>query len=337
MSIIDILPASARREIDSMSLKVNDSLILATLLKQALHSAAHALNAGNYKLFDANPGDGGCQARALFFATRDVAPELIEAAKRVTEMSSMIQRFRDKPTKESLLQKLNFPLSENGRFALLAYILTCTKAKLRELPNGIVLDQTDINRLGKLARTFDKLSLNRQLLISEMQTELAKMSITIVQQEAAQLGDPHLSQQLLEVRMAHYDGFPEKPSGFLFYQIEALLGRLQQEKGVVCIRNVKPVYTFLLNAEGMSITACDPKTKVVVFEGATTQSKEELEMRIVTTGFTTVIRHLAAKEKQFGPQSSIECDDERVQCARKPLELGDFILDHIYVQTWENV
>ncbi len=336
MSMLDIFPASVRRQIESDSLSKNDQLILATLVKEALRHAASALKAGDYKRFDANPGDGGCQTRALFFATRDVAPELLEAAKKVTTMNDTIQAFRRKPTDNSLLkdERLNLPLSQNGCFALLACIVTCTKATLRELPNGIVLDKTDISGLHKLVRNVAQLSLDRKLLVSEMQTQLARMSIAIVQQEAVQLGDPHLSKELEKVRMVRYDNFPEKPSGFLFYQIEALLGLSAQNNVVFCVRNVKPVYTCFFTAKGQSITDCDPNSKVVVFEGATTQSQQDLEERInLAGGLTRVISHLAAKEKQFGPQSSKECDDERVQAARTPLALGDFELDHIYVQT----
>ncbi|MCH9610386.1 MAG: hypothetical protein S4CHLAM81_04530 [Chlamydiales bacterium] len=332
MTILEIVPAQ-------MCEGTGDALIIATMLKNAIKKTRKALFDGDFKKFDANPGDGGCQNRALFFASRDVKPQIFQLYDdRVDRINRVIQMTRQKKGDGMAMLKEQFDLavSTDVQFCLLSYILTCTKAKKRELPNGIVLTATNIGGLASLCK-FDKLRLDRREFVCLMQTKLAKMSNEVCQAAGITLMDPTLSVKLSMVRMGRWEGFPEKPFGFLFYQERTLLGCLHAQKSVICLRNVKPVFTILMKSDGERfepIEECGADQKLVVFEGATTLSRTELLDRVLTAGFTRAMEFCAANEKQFGPQSAFECDDERVQAVRaNPIDLGDFMLDHIYAQT----
>ena len=324
LNIVPLLPGQDQRR---------DICIIARLLKETIRRTRKALIDGNYKCFDANPGDGGCQNRALFFATRNVRPEIDAIYQRVSSINAAIQKFERDGAGDLLNEQFSFPTSKDCQFCLLSYILTVTKVKAQVLESGIVMTKTDIGNLGSLTKNFDRLCLDRRQLVSHMQARLAEMSNVFMQEEGARFDDPVLTEKLQRIEMGIWVGFPPRPFGFLFYQIDTLLRRIEEEEIIICFRNVRPKFTILMQNASM-IEDCDPQKLVVVFEGATARPEEEMRQLINDIGFTQIVRYSAAIERQFGPQSPLASDDEGVLAVRAlHLDLGDFVLDHIYTQT----
>ncbi len=351
MSIFTVLPNSVRQQVVEGALSNRELSTLATLLLRTLQRSNDALQKGDYKVFDANPGDGGCQARALiFFACDEVKGECAEVAQRTRKLGAIIElahqgTLMQKRAVGQATEEAFGTVSDKLCFTLLAFMMTSVKCVAKVAPNGIIWTKSDINKLNTLSKglgSSECCDLRRKLL-EDGQAYLSELSISLVHEEGMRFLDPTLNERLLMKKEGRWPGYTPKTFGFLFYQVDALLRCLLTGKGGIVVRVIRPVACLEMKSDGEAFVtnSLDPDDKVVVFEGTTELSKEELQGKITACGFQDFILAGAASVYQFGPKSSLMSEDLKVaRYQEKATEIGMdqqaepfFLLDHIYCQT----
>jgi hypothetical protein len=313
--------------------------------------------------FDANPGDGACQAQALHLHALFQMPHLKEEAVAlrgaIEQVKQHLQARRSGVKKEGsateFFQREVVPLtlSEEMLYLLRLRLFKFTKVRDKVLPNGIVVTRTEPSKLDSFAP--NRFGQERAQFVADAASRLAMQSILHMraQEERLSCADP-LRKAMFKEEQIHRPvvdpRFASKPFSCLFFQIEVLLQALKERGAVIAIKSIgkDPKHLFLqASASGFALfdpKSFSPEMPIVVFE-AVVKEGVDLPAKVVGLGFEKMLLSCAAQEPPFNSTSTIgdvkmEQAKERIECARaqaKGLGLAKeetfFLLDHVFCST----
>lgn len=355
----------------AVSLPTQKGLALATYLSSVIVSAFKAYANVQVFAFDANPGDGGCQLRALilrelFSQKEKLLPPfqaLEEKAKKVKMLvgqasSNFVQK------KEQCLEfvKVHFGAIEINReiaFLLKTHLLYKLKVKDFQRPDGVIVTKTSFSGLSQFAPKIDFIEReHREAIVCEAQTKTSEMSQEFVCEIGAAVKS--LSGALTVHQMVAHKhvksltaGYPPKHFVCLFYAVRVVLSKLRDEGALIAIKSIppkgsveKPYFLFLKPPqlgkefqflEAAAIQKLKKEELVVVFE-AVIGNQEVLQKTVAEAGFTEIVLQCAALESPFEPGTTVEAlpsegAKKEVSAYLAAKEKPPFSLDHVYCTT----
>lgn len=326
------------RELKSLNGRVHAvSLLVANLVIQTIA----ALQANNYQALDANPGDMGCQNRAIAIhnlykqglPTTEELERLNQVALRVKQCVQDRKGGAKVPDNrlpdtffEQELQSLN--ISREMEYALHCFLSKMMVQTYDVLPDGRTKEKSNVNQLSKFSSHINNV-LDSRLTASVLennQANLSYLSLEAVRNEAAQIHtllqeEKDLMELMLSPEHTHLytpnAAYAPKTFGCHFYEVKTLLSRLRETGGVVCVKSIvpkgeKPVSLFFKSEElGEDFTPISeedimPLDPVVVFEAVFHVDPSTLRDGLMEHGFTDVILSLAAKDDPYEHGSSLD-------------------------------
>lgn len=308
--------------------------------------AIKALKQGQYKCFDANPGDGGCQSRALELRRLfmiDLKEEYTALEKVASGIKVLVNKRKGNPKERSKCTAQAFfqahvgtlTMSKEMEYILHCYLSTVLKTPYQTLANGVVMTRSDASKLSvlssKITSVLDTPSLRK--IVEGNQTTLSMLSVAAMRFAASQvisLGSDEKEQMMTMLSPEHTHLFtPDiikyepKAFGCLFYEVKTVLTRLREEQGIVCLKSIvvtgSPFHLLLQSPtsgkefEVLTDEACTsllPVTAIVVFEAVVKVEKEVASHLLMEHGFTDTILAQAAQEAPYEPKSTL--DDVKV-------------------------
>lgn len=370
-----IVPLQLLQQIQEQPLtpKAQESLekLMATTagcVVKLIQGAIRSLNQHKIKELDANPGDGGCQLRAMILRILTIDPEIGQELERLQPLLKNILaglrlRHQNKgflgPMTVVFEKEVSAPLQLSRKLLYLVdcRLLTLTKVKDHVEPNGVIVTRTCISRLSQLHSGMDSIDKElREQFIAGAATRVSKESLQFLQEMSAGLSLSSLTCKMIQqVRLSKpYKNLPPKSFGCLFYEMQVILRHLKQHKAPIAIKTIvlegKPSYFFLQSlAEGEEFTVVEQslplEARIVVFEGVVspTCDKETFIRKVQEIGFSKMILVCSAQEAPFEPGSTLENIDDldaraeievfrkeaqTIGCDKKSDPL--FLLDHIF-------
>ncbi|MFN0064798.1 MAG: hypothetical protein ACKVOH_01025, partial [Chlamydiales bacterium] len=198
-----LLCGSLCQKIAEKELSVSECDALTVLFINLVVKSHAALVAGDLRKFDADVGDGGCQARAFALHGMELLPECARLVEVVKPLKSKIDKARSLLTSPSIATRVfvdltrEVTLSREMTFLLLSYMMTCTKYVHEKLPSGVEITRSKVDGFSQLTPRIDKVDRAvKRAMLSEGQARLSLLSIEMVQLQAAPLGHPFLSSML---------------------------------------------------------------------------------------------------------------------------------------------
>lgn len=336
-----LLPEVVVKGIENEEVKDNGMCAIANLLLNSVIGAATAWKKRDFKKLDPNPGDAGCQERAILIygmandqQLREELSQLLNLAEKtkklITGRNSSNGGKRNSEKSTGVFFKTcfePFTISQKVEFLLQCYLLAVLRAPYRTTEEGIVLTHTDSGYLGKLSKQINsKVDRNFRLKIPEsVQSSLSALSTELLREEAAKvtlLGEKErkrmvkmLSKEMTPILNLGKGDYEPKTFGCLFYEFKAILARLKEQRGVICFKSIvkkgeKPFVLFFQpekEKEEFSLVKApeNKETPVVVFEGVTTLEKEALASWLLSKGFSEVMLACAAIEPPYQANSDL--------------------------------
>ncbi len=344
---------------------------VATYMINSLLRAINTLEKGGTD--DANPGDGGCQNRALVnrrLKQIDLKAEC-ESLKKSGEAIKKLLNNRqgnDKPKKcsSSTFIREQFGglmISQEMEFLVHCHVSAVLRTPYETLSNGVVMTKSDMSKLSKLSNGIGKLdACKRHKIVEENQKTLSILSLVYLREEAAQistLGNEEKELMILMLSEEHTHVYTPDPIyesktfGCLFYEVKTVLIRLREEEALVALKGVRSFHLLLqpkscgAEFEVLPDEACallSTTESVVIFEAVVNVDKQKMEELLIEHGFSNIVLAQAANEAPYEPKSTLE--DIKVDKAlceintfkERSLKIGHaFQLDHVYLDTLKNL
>lgn len=340
---------------------------LALLVINTVLGTIKTLKQNHFKGLDANPGDGGCQLRALELSRlvkMDLKDELRLLEKTALEIKSLLNLRKGSPKEQAKSSSYVFFQAQLGALRIsneVQYLLHCYFSKVLRTPyavnaNGVTMTKSDISKLSILSEKIGALDVFvRRTIVESHQKQLSLLSMDAIRFSASQITSLESVEKELIVTMLSSEHthlytpdlkYEPKAFGSLFYEIKTVLIRLREERGIVCLKSIgnsKELFHLLLQSKETGgefevipeelAVAFPPTTPVIVIEAVVSVGKELVSQFIMEQGFTTVILVQSAKEAPYEPGSKLE--DVKVPQAVEEInayrQKGTFLtLDHIY-------
>jgi len=337
---------------------------IATLLTNIMDRACGALQKKQIRLFDANPGDGGCQLRAIYLhhLLKNPSAELFKEAHALRALVQPLKQALNRRNGRQVGSTQSFfhqhfdgiTLSTEMAFLFKMFLLTATKVKFRVEENGIIVTKTDIARLDMLSKNIHQIDhgLARDRFLAKNAVDLSQESTRFIQEVAGKLDEPNpkTCQVLSEIHASHPTGderFVPKLHSCLFFQMEVILQDLKERGATIAVKTVEkqgsPTHFFFkAYHEGflpISPEGLEEEEPLVVFEGVV-ENKEEFLTNVSKMGFEKMILTLASKTPPFCSRSSLDdVTDEVARAKIKSFQDHDasfFLLDHVFCEVLKN-
>lgn len=230
--------------------------VLGLLVTNIVLGAIKSLEKRDYKSFDANPGDGGCQIRALELRSLVIRLEQ-EGFQECCSLKNFFLQFkkagqerRNNPGRlESSLHRgfeeelSQLKISKEMEYLLHCYFSASLRVPYQTCENGVIMTRSDVSRLAKLSKNIDRLeSKHRKKIVENHQKKLSMLSVEAIRASARQLSSLDLGEKQFLVRMLSKEHthlftpnkeFEPKEFGCLFYEMKTVLACLKEERGVV--------------------------------------------------------------------------------------------------------
>ncbi len=269
---------------------------------------------------DPNPGDGGCQLRAVIqyghYYSPAVRTEALALKKEAEAAKKALQQRNQKPGNESSTAFFNrcietLVVSPEMLYQLRCHLLTVTKVKDHITEDGVLVTKTDFGRLVVLSPKADKIDdisrPFRKAIVDNAAIDLARESI-------ARLNIPK------ELIMG------TKPIACLLPSMKACLKMLKEANAPVVFKSIvkegKPFYLHFAATQGKLVRVpagkLDPSAALIVVEGVTKLKEEELAKLIDEAGFEELLLACSASEAPFNGKTTL--DDVKVPEVRKEIE-----------------
>lgn len=334
------------------------------LITNVVLGAIKALKGGDYRSFDANPGDGGCQVRAMELrrlVQMDLKGECSFLQKKAQEINKNVQHRKNtahkpqNPLEEFFLEQFDqLGVSKEMEYLLHCYLSAKLRAPYYTHENGVIMTKSDISYLAKLSQKIDTLDYTfRRKIVENNQKNLSSLSLDLLRDSAMRItslkGEEKallitmLSEKHTHVFTPHKD-FEPKTFGCLFYEIKVLLSYLKEECGIICLKNIVPKgseafciflqsqasqeeFSVLSDQECRSLNLNSP---VIVFTAVMNLGKEEALKRLKQYRFSDMVLLQAAKETPYEPGSSLDdikedkAVEEITSYQQKETEIGNF-------------
>ncbi len=317
------------------------SLLVANLIIKTIE----ALRTGNFLALDANPGDMGCQNRAL--ALRTLYKMGLPSEVELEELETVAQRIKqsvqnrkggskrpdNRPPDVFFQHELqSLQISRAMEYALHSFLSKSMNQEFGFLEDGRVREKSNVGQLSKLSPQIDKF-LNPSLktnILENNQTKLSHLSLEAVRKEAEQISslspeEKGIMELMLSPEHTHIytanPAYAPKTFGCHFYEVKTLLHRLREDRGIVCIKSIVPKekesFSLFFRSEGfgedftpISEQMIDPFYPIVVIEAVSHVDSYVLRDLLMQHGFTDVILSQMAKEDPYEQGSSIEAINE---------------------------
>lgn len=339
----DIITTKLSQRLREDSITDSAQYALALLISSSILGSIQSLEKRAYKDFDANPGEGGCQARALELrrivqldSVKEECGPLSAVAERI---KATVQKYKGKQSKLVQLESCQFFTKEIGdieiskemEFLLHSYVSKVMRLPVKTLENGIVITKSDVGRLSMLSKNFDKCveGVMRQRVLEQNQITLARISREAMRSHGNEIvsleqREKQLLMEMLSIRNTKQ--FTEEPRKFLpkefgclFYEVKTLLTRLKEEKAVICLQNISNTgipfrlyfrpkvegeeFEVLLDEE---VKELDKNTLITAFDAVVTVEKEKAKELFMQHGFSEIVLMQSANEAPYNPSSKIE-------------------------------
>ncbi|MGL5626307.1 MAG: hypothetical protein ACRDDW_02155 [Candidatus Rhabdochlamydia sp.] len=339
--IVDSLLPKKLQEIDQLSEKEIHTTAL--FITNVVLKAIKALEERHYKQFDANPGDGGCQMRALELRRlmkMNLKEEYSFLKEKISEIKfkiSDINPFKDgrRPTEEakkSLQKFFRNHFSELRISKEIEYILHCHLSATIRTPyetqeNGTIMTRSEISKLSQFSKKIDHLNKEfRKKIVEENQKQLSILSLEAIKASAERIPfmeEKELMLTMLSKEHVHLftpdEKYEPKAFGCLFYEVKAVLTCLKEERGIVCLKSItkakkEPFYIFLQSKQPKKefevlseeeYKSLDSNILIIVFE-AVMHVEKEMVLKQLECGFSEEVLTQAAHEPPYEPKSSLK-------------------------------
>ncbi len=365
-----VLPCILPQCIDEKLVNEGPMRAISILTTKVVLGAIRALEDGQLKQLDPNPGDGGCQLRGyllykfqsdetLFEEARNVKERFEEIEKNVLARSN--KRKNDAEARDFFVTQfgdLNF--SKRLEFVFQCFLLQVTRTPTEDSPDpeGVIKTVTASGKLvdlcGRLGKLKNYVTQVSSKVTNYAQSKISEYSIELMQEEAERLENAFDLDMLSVKRVYQPDKkYSPKTIGLLFYQNKAILSLLRKQQGLICVKSIVPPQgaerPFLLffrskepGAEFFHVEKPEENAPVVVFEGVVEGNNREALLRAIEEkGLTDLLLREGAIEPPIGPRSKLE-DIENVQareeinCYRKRADKRILKLDHVYCNRVKN-
>src|SRR5579872_7502529 len=304
-------------------------LSVSTLIVKLFRETFVSIEKLNIRELDANPGDKGCQMRALILRDHLLSPDVRDELKRVDkiikQLEIVLKKRKEKQNGDSSIeffQRHILPLEVSVDLLFLIYckLLTVTKIKDHVEPNGIVVTRLDHGRLSTLSKDFNERVDNRfrKQMVADAAIALSESSLTCVQEMAHRMHvSPLMLRMIMGVRQNKPQGdFKPKSFGCQFYEVALLLTQLKEQEAIIAIKTVvtegKP-QLILLKPSGPGeefcfIDAAPKETLLVVFEGVVQKnlSIEAFKERVQKIGLSRLMLVCTAQEEPYEHGSTLD-------------------------------
>jgi hypothetical protein len=304
-------------------------LSVSTLIVKLFRETFVSIEKLNIRELDANPGDKGCQMRALILRDHLLSPDVRDELKRVDkiikQLEIVLKKRKEKQNGDSSIeffQRHILPLEVSVDLLFLIYckLLTVTKIKDHVEPNGIVVTRLDHGRLSTLSKDFNERVDNRfrKQMVADAAIALSESSLTCVQEMAHRMHvSPLMLRMIMGVRQNKPQGdFKPKSFGCQFYEVALLLTQLKEQEAIIAIKTVvtegKP-QLILLKPSGPGeefcfIDAAPKETLLAVFEGVVQKnlSIEAFKERVQKIGLSRLMLVCTAQEEPYEHGSTLD-------------------------------
>ena len=303
-------------------------LSVSTLIVKLIRGTILSVERKHIRELDANPGDKGCQLRAVILKelvlSSSVKDELTELDKTVKSIEKIVQGRKTGALGEvsscTFFQKHILPIEVSVDLLYLIYckLLMVTKVKNNVLTNGIIVTRLDHTKLSTLSKTIRCVGneVCKQI-IDDASANLSESSLTGIQSMSRKMQvSPLLLRMLLDVRKIKKGDYKPKSFGCQFYEVQMVLTRLRQQEAVIAIKTVVSEGTpqlLLLKppapGEEFRFVEDVPKdTLLVVFEGVLQKglSIDAFRAKVQEIGFSRLILVCTAQEEPYEHGSTLD-------------------------------
>ncbi len=335
---------------------------VATLIVNLMKETVFKIQKHQIRALDANPGDLGCQKRALLLRKILKLPAVLQEIGKIEAttkaLDDLLQKRRvkdgrlrldDDPTPLFFEKHIaSIEVSPEMMYLLECRLLTATKVKDHVEPTGVIVTKLDYGRMTTLSSNINFIDGElRKQIVSDAAVRMSQKSIVLLQEEGKMRSiSPLLERMLMTVRQNKPEA-PHKPKSFgcILYEMQLILAILREQQAIIALKTVvlkgKPQMLFLKPpATGEEFRLVDitpiPKTElVVVFEGVVQKSLQELGAQIEKIGCTRVILTCSSMAPPFEHASTLE-DVENLEArteiaAHREMAKENLIeLDHVY-------
>lgn len=326
------------REISGLNGRMHAvSLLVANLIIKTVA----ALRSDHFQALDANPGDMGCQNRAL--ALRRLYKMGLPSSEELQHLEEIAHRIKQSVQNrkggakhpdhrppdvffQNELQTLR--VSKEMEYALHCFLSKTLVQKYEILEDGRSREKSNVSQLSSLSPQIGN-TLESSLktgILENNQTKLSYLSLEAVRREAEEISSLPLEEKELLETMLSPDhthlytsniAYAPKMFGCHFYEVKTLLYRLREEGGVVCFKSIVPKgqepFLLFFRSPGSGedfipiaeeeILASEP---VVVFGAVVHLDPNAFADRLMEHGLTEVILGQVAKEAPYEQGSSLE-------------------------------
>lgn len=332
--------------------------LIVNLMKQTVfHIQKHQIRA-----LDANPGDLGCQKRALHLRKILKLPAVLEEIRNIDTSIKVLDvllqkrrvnngrlRVNDDPTRLFFEKQIaSIAVSPEMMYLLECRLLTATKIKDHVEPTGVIVTKLDYGKMTTLSSNINCIQKElRAQIISDAAVRMSEKSIMLLQEEGKMRSISPLHEQMLMTVRQNKPIEPYKPKSFgcILYEMQLMMTILREQMALIAIKTVvlkgKPQMLFLKPpAPGEEFRLVDitpiPQTElVVVFEGVVQRSLQELGAQIEKIGCTRLILTCSSMAPPFEHASTLD-DVENVEARKEIASHREMAkenlieLDHIY-------
>ena len=342
------------------------SLLIVNIALEAIE----ALNADNYKAFDANPGDRGCQNLAFELRCLHLLglPKQEERSALEIAASRIKSLIKERLSKEKERNKCSsqvffkeqvslLAMSKEMEYVLHCYLSTVLRTPYKTLETGVVLTRSEVYKLGKLsAKIEDKLREGfPSQILQENQQKLSHLSAEAMRASAEKISSLQVEEKELIRSLLSKENtrvVRSRTFGCCFYGIKTVLLRLREEQGVICLKSIVPKgclpFRIYLKSEmsGSEFTvlseeafiSLSPNTPILVFEVEMSVGKEEASHLLMKHGFTDAVLVQASEEPLYEPGTELDkivvpkaAKEEILSYQKKREDIPKFFaVDHVY-------
>lgn len=310
------------------------------LIANIVLGAIKILQEGRYKSLDANPGDAGCQARALELRRLvgiNLQEECSVLASSVSKIKVLMNNRRGSPKEQKKCAPLLFfyrhlgevTISKEMEYILHCYLSTVLRTPYQKLENGVVMTRSEMSKLSILSSKITVLeSALRRKIVEENQKTLSILSVEAMHSAATQVTSLASEEKQLMVTMLSHENthlftpdrkYEPKAFGCLFYEVKTLLIRLREGQALICLKSIVPegcqgFHLFLQPqipggefaiVPDEAYMSFGPKTAIIVFDAVITVEKKVAAELLMEHGFTNVMLMESSKEAPYEPTSTI--------------------------------
>jgi hypothetical protein len=257
----NLISGIEQNKFDDLKIRV----IAETIANIAIKSVQAFLQ-GKLKLLDPNPGDDGCQLRAIalynLFQDQEVFQEglkLLETARKINQMAIDLRRTEKRAEHPKLKAELAQLLFQKGigtvecskkmEFILLCGFLQTLRKPFQVLPNGIVLTKSDSSQLqqfskrinGDLDRTY------RLAMVERTEVQLTNLSMDVIRNVAFKALSFESKEKEILCRMLSAENtkftkpkapYIPKAIGCKYFAGKAMIYSLKEQKALVALKSI---------------------------------------------------------------------------------------------------